>query len=229
MPANATIRKVNELVKRSRLAKVHAYIISYIAGQMPSMFGKKAKQDEIVKTLPNVFETVSRQYNLPAVLLLLIMAKQTRQTMFFFFFFFFFLVLQGDFPDIQRFRDNCGRFDFSKHFKPLDKKMIESMDSVLAKDLPDLMQRFPQDKPKAGMLEGVGKGGNASDEDYSISNGLREKYKQMFLEAAGDNEFLTGEQVPIKAVAQHFFLFKRNAFFFSLLTGKERARQVWAG
>jgi len=90
MPANATIRKVNELVKRSRLAKVHAYIISYIAGQMPSMFGKKAKQDEIVKTLPNVFETVSRQYNLPAVLLLLIMAKQTRQTMFFFFFFFFF-------------------------------------------------------------------------------------------------------------------------------------------
>lgn len=34
LPKNNAIRKINELVKRSRLAKVHAYIISYLKNEM---------------------------------------------------------------------------------------------------------------------------------------------------------------------------------------------------
>ena len=37
---NAALRKLNDLIKRARLAKVHAYIISALRKDMPSVFGK---------------------------------------------------------------------------------------------------------------------------------------------------------------------------------------------
>ena len=40
LPANAVIRRINELVKRARSVKVHAYIISYLKKQMPYLVGK---------------------------------------------------------------------------------------------------------------------------------------------------------------------------------------------
>ena len=67
LPANSTIRKVNEIVKRSRLLRVHAHIISYLRTQMPSMFGKSSKQEELINNMREVFQTVQRQYNLPMV------------------------------------------------------------------------------------------------------------------------------------------------------------------
>jgi hypothetical protein len=54
---------------------------------------------------------------------------------------------QGDFPDVERFKENCTRFDFSKHFVKLNPKMMQDMDTVLSVDLPELMKRFPQDQP----------------------------------------------------------------------------------
>lgn len=39
LPRNAAVRKVNELVKRARMAKVHALIISHLKAQMP-FFGQ---------------------------------------------------------------------------------------------------------------------------------------------------------------------------------------------
>ncbi|CAG8530053.1 4351_t:CDS:10, partial [Diversispora eburnea] len=38
LPCNATIRKINNIVKRVRLAKVHAYIIGHLKKEMPAMF-----------------------------------------------------------------------------------------------------------------------------------------------------------------------------------------------
>lgn len=40
LPRNAAIRKINELVKRARMARVHALIISHLKQKMPSFFGK---------------------------------------------------------------------------------------------------------------------------------------------------------------------------------------------
>ena len=44
LPKNAALRKLNDLIKRARLAKVHAYIISELKEEMPSMFGKDSKK-----------------------------------------------------------------------------------------------------------------------------------------------------------------------------------------
>ena len=51
LPENAVVRRINELVKRARSVKVHAYIIHYLRKQMPYMMGKQEKQ---VSTSPAV-------------------------------------------------------------------------------------------------------------------------------------------------------------------------------
>ena len=43
----SAVRKINELVKRVRICKVHAYIISHLKEQMPMMMGFSKKQKEV--------------------------------------------------------------------------------------------------------------------------------------------------------------------------------------
>jgi hypothetical protein len=40
LPQNAVVRRINELVKRARSVKVHAYIVHYLRKQMPYMIGE---------------------------------------------------------------------------------------------------------------------------------------------------------------------------------------------
>lgn len=56
LPRNATLRKVNELVKRARMLKVHANILSHLRDQF-GWFGKAKKQEELLKG-PCVYECV---------------------------------------------------------------------------------------------------------------------------------------------------------------------------
>jgi uncharacterized OB-fold protein len=39
LPQNAVVRRINELVKRARAVKVHAYIVHYLKKQMPYVLG----------------------------------------------------------------------------------------------------------------------------------------------------------------------------------------------
>ncbi|RYH22905.1 hypothetical protein EON65_18600 [archaeon] len=43
----SAVRKINELVKRVRLCKVHAYIIGHLREQMPMLMGHNKKQKEV--------------------------------------------------------------------------------------------------------------------------------------------------------------------------------------
>jgi GTPase SAR1 family protein len=47
LPRNSAVRKINELVKRVRLCKVHAYIISTLKEQMPMLMGHSKKQKQV--------------------------------------------------------------------------------------------------------------------------------------------------------------------------------------
>jgi len=105
--------QINELVKRARLAKVHAYIISHLRAEMPAMFGKKAKQRELIDSLNVVFYELHKKHQLPV----------------------------GDFPDMNRMRDMLRHCDFKK-FNKLNQKMIDSMDEVLSRDIPALMRQL---------------------------------------------------------------------------------------
>jgi hypothetical protein len=48
LPRNSAVRKINELVKRVRLAKVHAYLIGHLKEQMPMLMGHSKKQKEVL-------------------------------------------------------------------------------------------------------------------------------------------------------------------------------------
>ncbi|KAI8814591.1 P-loop containing nucleoside triphosphate hydrolase protein [Cladochytrium replicatum] len=115
LPRNATIRKINELVKRTRMARVHALIISHLKSEMPQMWGKGSKQNSLIENLEAEFEKLSRQHQLA----------------------------RGDFPDPTHFKEKLANHKIDK-FAKLDKKMLTMVDEAIGQDLPKLMQEFPQ-------------------------------------------------------------------------------------
>eukprot|EP00026_Physarum_polycephalum_P006479 Phypoly_transcript_06523.p1 GENE.Phypoly_transcript_06523~~Phypoly_transcript_06523.p1 ORF type:complete len:536 (+),score=79.39 Phypoly_transcript_06523:108-1715(+) len=123
LPRNSAMRRLNDLVKRARLAKVHAHIIGHLRNEMPLLIGKDSKQAELIANLPTEFKKVHKNGMLPA----------------------------GDFPDIEKFREHLKLYDFAK-FAKLNQKMLDTLDEVLLVDFPKLMQAFPMDarsKPTA--------------------------------------------------------------------------------
>jgi len=115
LPRNSAIRKINELVKRVRSCKVHAYIISHMKDQMPYMIGSAKKQKELIDKLGEVFKTVLKKYNLAA----------------------------GDFPDFAEFQAKLKEQDFTK-FNTLKPKLIEDIESCMGHDFPRLMESLPR-------------------------------------------------------------------------------------
>ncbi|CAM9450108.1 unnamed protein product [Ectocarpus sp. 12 AP-2014] len=115
LPRNSAVRKINELVKRCRLAKVHAYIIGYLRAQMPSMMGKEKVQKQLTADLAQVFRAVMKQHNLAP----------------------------GDFPDLEPFRSKLADTNFTK-FPKLKVKMLEELDEMLSVDIPRLMEMLPR-------------------------------------------------------------------------------------
>ncbi|GLE06592.1 hypothetical protein PINS_up015986 [Pythium insidiosum] len=115
LPQNAAVRKINEFVKRARLAKVHAYLIGHLRDKMPSMVGKERKQKELIANMADVFREVQRKFNLPP----------------------------GDFPNIDEFTRKCSDRKFQK-FHSLNVRGIQEIDELLAKDIPKLMALLPK-------------------------------------------------------------------------------------
>jgi len=127
LPRNAALRKLNDLIKRARLAKVHAYIISSLRKDMPSVFGKEAKKKELIKNLDTLYAQIQREHQ----------------------------ISPGDFPDIAAMKEKLVHHDFTK-FRLLDKRFLEKVDKMLAEDISKLMLMIPQEDNKARM-EGTDK------------------------------------------------------------------------
>jgi hypothetical protein len=115
LPRNSAVRKINELVKRVRLSKVHAYIIAHLKEQMPVMMGHAKKQAALIDTLPQVFRSVMKKYNLAP----------------------------GDFPDIADFQSKLAEMDFTR-FSGLKQKYIDDAEQVMSAEFPRLMEALPR-------------------------------------------------------------------------------------
>ncbi|KAI7746816.1 hypothetical protein M8C21_007723 [Ambrosia artemisiifolia] len=113
IPKKACDRQINEFVKRARAAKIHAYIISQLKKEMPTMMGKSKAQQKLMKNLEDVFAKVQREFHLPA----------------------------GDFPDVEQFRQVLGAYNIDK-FEKLKPKMIQAVDEMLGYDIPELLKNF---------------------------------------------------------------------------------------
>lgn len=117
LPRNAALRKLNDLIKRARLAKVHAYIISELRKDMPSVFGKDSKKKELIKNLGQIYDKIQREHQ----------------------------ISPGDFPDMKKMQENLANHDFSK-FHALKPSLLETVDKMLAEDIATLMAMIPQEE-----------------------------------------------------------------------------------
>jgi len=155
LPRNSAVRKINELVKRVRSSKVHAYIIGHLKEQMPMFLGSAKKQAQLIDGLKDVFKSVLKKYNLAA----------------------------GDFPDFDDFKSKLREHDFNK-FQALKPRMIDEIETVMGTDFPRLMEALPRpdnsmlaaaavqdasaplvyDAPRAAAAYGGGGGGGGEDD-----------------------------------------------------------------
>jgi len=162
LPKNSAIRKINELVKRARAVRVHAHIISHLKSEMPAFMGKKAKQEELIANLGHVFKKVQQQYQLPP----------------------------GDFPPLKKFREQLKLCSFDQ-FRKLDQRAIDSMEAVLAKELPELMRMFPGETSSGASAPGLS---NTSNGGWAVSREREARYTALFEEQGPVDGHLTGGQ-----------------------------------
>mmetsp|Transcript_20030 Transcript_20030/g.49224 ORF Transcript_20030/g.49224 Transcript_20030/m.49224 type:complete len:568 (+) Transcript_20030:22-1725(+) len=113
LPQQAVMRRINELVKRARSVKVHAYIIHYLRKQLPYTWGKREKQKRLIGRLESEFMAAARRYGLP----------------------------KGDFPSIEPFRQALLEIRDLSEFPKLDKRLVREMDKVFSSDIPGLLEK----------------------------------------------------------------------------------------
>ena len=118
------------------VSQVHAYIISSLRKDMPSVFGKEGKKKELIKNLDALYTQLQREHQ----------------------------ISPGDFPDIKKMQEQLANQDFTK-FHHMDKKLLERVDKMLAEDIAKMMSMIPldeeyrrqkdEDKIKGGAFDGV--------------------------------------------------------------------------
>ena len=131
-----------------RISKVHAYIISHLKEQMPMMMGFAKKQKQLIENLPAVFRTVMKVTSPHPVYLSSLIYISTNSSIKLSPVCLVHLVKKynlapGDFPDIRDFQDKLSELDFSK-FHGLKQKLIDDVETVLANDIPRLMEALPR-------------------------------------------------------------------------------------
>jgi GTPase SAR1 family protein len=109
LPHNAIIRKINELVRRARILRVHMFILDYLKHQLPS-FGKEKKQQQLIENMKEVYQEVSTKYKFPV----------------------------GDCPDVEFYMKALPSLDFSI-FPSLNEREVAMVDEILRQDLPNFM------------------------------------------------------------------------------------------
>ncbi|KAB0396071.1 hypothetical protein E2I00_020114 [Balaenoptera physalus] len=135
IPDNRKLFEAEEqdLFLSAPVIQVHAYIISSLKKEMPSVFGKDNKKKELVNNLAEIYGQIEREHQ----------------------------ISPGDFPNLKRMQDQLQAQDFSK-FQPLKSKLLEVVDDMLAHDIAQLMVLVRQEETqrpaqivKGGAFEGT--------------------------------------------------------------------------
>ena len=117
LTSNSTLRKLNDLIKRARLVKVHSLIIGDIKSKMPIFLGKDKKKAELINNLEETYRRIQKEFLVPA----------------------------GDFPDISRMKKLLTESDFNE-FPKLNESMLAIVDNMMKYDVPNLMKKLPQEQ-----------------------------------------------------------------------------------
>eukprot|EP00928_Gymnodinium_smaydae_P031595 TRINITY_DN23147_c0_g1_i1.p1 TRINITY_DN23147_c0_g1~~TRINITY_DN23147_c0_g1_i1.p1 ORF type:complete len:531 (-),score=125.56 TRINITY_DN23147_c0_g1_i1:203-1795(-) len=163
LPRSAATRKLNDLIKRARLAKVHAYILDALKRKMPSMFGKEKEKKKMLANLTAIYQEVAKDKGLAL----------------------------GDFPDPTVMQERLAPLDFSKQIPKMDKKKLEALENMLSVDLPKLLQLIPEEAAQTKMAELHAAGQQASPFAVTKIGGATESsvYQSQWLVAPDPEQY----------------------------------------
>jgi hypothetical protein len=178
LPRNAAVRKVNELLKRARMCRLHCTIMAELRSQMPTFFGRGKKQQQLLDDLPRQFKRVGQQNRVP----------------------------DQDFPNPSRFREVLETLDLSK-FPSSNAKLLSKLESVLTEDVPQLMKHLRQPTEEEGFNPFGNESVTAelAGPSYALSEGKRLEFATQFascelrngkLQGGAAKEFLSKSSLP---------------------------------
>jgi len=122
LPRSSATRKVDDLIKRARLARVHAYLMDHIYASMPTFFGHSAEKERILANLHQICYELSQSKNLPL----------------------------GDFPNPDIMKQRLINIDFTK-LSYLDSRKMQALTELLDQDLPELLKLIPEEQARVGV------------------------------------------------------------------------------
>uniref|UniRef100_A0A7S1AAX7 Uncharacterized protein n=1 Tax=Noctiluca scintillans TaxID=2966 RepID=A0A7S1AAX7_NOCSC len=175
LPRTVTIRKVNDLIKRARLARVHAILLDYLNSQMPSWFGQAKEQERLIANLLIVYKDISESKGLPL----------------------------GDFPDPKIMQDRLSRLDFTT-FKPINPRLLSLLENVLSAEIPELLRSVSdaQDDMALAKLPQLNASPSPFSDSSTTNHWMVapdvSMYREEFEELANGAERLGGQQVRPK-------------------------------
>mmetsp|Transcript_8487 Transcript_8487/g.17691 ORF Transcript_8487/g.17691 Transcript_8487/m.17691 type:complete len:617 (+) Transcript_8487:33-1883(+) len=111
LPRCVAERKVNQMVNRIRLVKVHVCILGTLRNMTPRLFGKSTSREQILDDLEAIMEKVRMKYDLS----------------------------KGDMPRTNEFKRCLEHFlDFSV-FPPINNELIQCLDRLIQEDIPKIV------------------------------------------------------------------------------------------
>lgn len=114
LPMVAAERKVNEMVRRIRMVKVHVCLLSLVRRKLRGFGGRRKNRDAIISALKNIVRNAKIEFNLS----------------------------DGDIPNLELFADKLmAHSDWSIFPCRVDRKVTSALDRVLAEYIPDMMER----------------------------------------------------------------------------------------
>jgi len=187
LPRSAAVRKLNDLIKRARLAKVHACLLDHLKKKLPSMWGKDSQSKKLISNLTSVYQAIAKEHKLSL----------------------------GDFPDPQLMKEKLADLDFAR-FAKIDKKKMERLEWMLSVDFPRLLQMLPAETSQVADSESIVGGVSASPFAVLKVNGMNEisVYQSQWLVAPSPEDYrsefiafgpnavgkITGQQAKTKMV-----------------------------
>lgn len=107
----STMRQLNDLVKRARLAKINAYIMCELSAQMPSFFGKEKRKKHLIHNLSDIYDKVQHKLQLP----------------------------HDNFPELSQMQQRLENVDFDK-LHLLKPRLFKAVDEILTVDISWLLE-----------------------------------------------------------------------------------------